>query len=506
MIIDSSDLWQVISNIIDRQVDMIPPPNHGKKMKLKSLESRVIIEPFRIRSVEPIRFTTMPEREKLLQDASWNPFLLKATDVQIDLLTDSGTGAMSSRQWSAMIQSDESYAGSSSFYRFETAVRDITGFKHVIPTHQGRAAENVLFSLLVQKGDVIPNNTHFDTTRAHVEHKGGEARDLLIPEGLEPLTIHPFKGNMDTARLEETIRETLGERSGKSQVEKARKKIPVIMLTVTNNSGGGQPVSMANVREVSRIARKHGIPFFIDACRFAENSWFIRMREEGYQDKKPIDIARELFSYADGCTMSAKKDGMSNIGGFLALNDDDLARECRSLSILTEGFPTYGGMAGYDMEAVATGLYEALDEGYLRYRIRSTEYLGEKLVDAGVSIIQPTGGHAVYIDARHMLPHIPPLEYPAWSLTNALYLTGGVRAVEIGSVMFGLQPDGTEKPAPMELVRLAIPRRVYTQSHVDFLADVVIHTYEQRKKLGGYRIASAPKVLRHFSARMAPMD
>ena len=506
MIIDSSDLWQVISNIIDRQVDMIPPPNHGKKMKLKSLESRVIIEPFRIRSVEPIRFTTMPEREKLLQDASWNPFLLKATDVQIDLLTDSGTGAMSSRQWSAMIQSDESYAGSSSFYRFETAVRDITGFKHVIPTHQGRAAENVLFSLLVQKGDVIPNNTHFDTTRAHVEHKGGEARDLLIPEGLEPLTIHPFKGNMDTARLEETIRETLGERSGKSQVEKARKKIPVIILTVTNNSGGGQPVSMANVREVSRIARKHGIPFFIDACRFAENSWFIRMREEGYQDKKPIDIARELFSYADGCTMSAKKDGMSNIGGFLALNDDDLARECRSLSILTEGFPTYGGMAGYDMEAVATGLYEALDEGYLRYRIRSTEYLGEKLVDAGVSIIQPTGGHAVYIDARHMLPHIPPLEYPAWSLTNALYLTGGVRAVEIGSVMFGLQPDGTEKPAPMELVRLAIPRRVYTQSHVDFLADVVIHTYEQRKKLGGYRIASAPKVLRHFSARMAPMD
>ncbi|TVQ67472.1 MAG: tryptophanase [Balneolaceae bacterium] len=491
-------------------------------MKLKSLESRVIIEPFRIRSVEPIRFTTMDEREKLLRDASWNPFLLKATDVLIDLLTDSGTGAMSSRQWAAMIESDESYAGSSSFYRFETAVRDITGFKHVIPTHQGRAAENVLFSLLVQNGDVIPNNTHFDTTRAHVEHKGGEARDLLIPEGLEPLTIHPFKGNMDTARLEQTIRETLGETSGetrnesrdnasgetrgKSQVEKARKKIPVIMLTVTNNSGGGQPVSMANVREVSRIARKHGIPFFIDACRFAENSWFVKIREEGYQDKTPIEIARELFSYADGCTMSAKKDGMSNIGGYLALNDDDLARECRSLSILTEGFPTYGGMAGYDMEAVAAGLYEALDEGYLRYRIRSTEYLGEKLVDAGVSIIQPTGGHAVYIDAKKMLPHIPPLQYPAWSLTNALYLTGGVRAVEIGSVMFGLQPDGTEKPAPMELVRLAIPRRVYTQSHIDYLADVVIHTYEQREKLGGYRIASAPKVLRHFSARLAPLE
>ncbi len=483
-------------------------------MKLKSINSNVIIEPFRIRSVEPIRFTTIRERQKLLEKASWNPFLLKATDVLIDLLTDSGTGAMSSRQWAAMIESDESYAGSSSFYRFETAVRDITGFKHVIPTHQGRAAENILFSLLVRKGDVIPNNTHFDTTRAHVEHRSGQALDLIIKEGLEPLTIHPFKGNMDTVRLEETIRETLGETTGEStdeissesQSERARKRIPVIMLTVTNNSGGGQPVSMANVREVSRIARKYGIPFFIDACRFAENSWFIKMREDGYQDKTPIDIARELFSYADGCTMSAKKDGMSNIGGYLALNDDDLARECRSLSILTEGFPTYGGMAGYDMEAVAAGLYEALDEGYLRYRIRSTEYLGEKLVDAGVSIIQPTGGHAVYIDARHMLPHIPPLQYPAWSLTNALYLTGGVRAVEIGSVMFGLQPDGTEKPAPMELVRLAIPRRVYTQSHIDYLADVVIHTYEQREKLDGYRIVAAPKVLRHFSARLEPLE
>ena len=482
-------------------------------MKLKPINSSVIIEPFRIRSVEPIRFTTMPEREKLLHEASWNPFRLKAADVLIDLLTDSGTGAMSSRQWSAMIESDESYAGSSSFYKFESAVRDITGFKHVIPTHQGRAAENILFSLFVKKGDVVPNNTHFDTTRAHVEHKKGRALDLLIQEGLEPQTIHPFKGNMDTVRLERVIRETLGqayseaqrEANRETQREAVRNNIPVIMLTVTNNSGGGQPVSMANVREVSRIARKYGIPFFIDACRFAENTWFIKIREDGYQDKKPIDIARELFSYADGCTMSAKKDGMSNIGGFLALNDDALARECRSLSILTEGFPTYGGMAGYDMEAVAAGLYEALDEGYLRYRIRSTEYLGEKLVDAGITIIQPTGGHAVYIDARKMLPHIPPLEYPAWSLTNALYLTGGVRAVEIGSVMFGLQPDGTEKPAHMELVRLAIPRRVYTQSHVDYLAEVVIHTYRQRDKLGGYRIVSAPNVLRHFSAEMEPI-
>ena len=512
-------------------------------MSLQPHKSNIIIEPFRIRSVEPIHFTTMEQREHLLKKASWNPFLLKAKDVLIDLLTDSGTGAMSSRQWAAMIESDESYAGSSSFYSFNSAVQDITGFKHVIPTHQGRAAENILFSLFVNDGDIIPNNTHFDTTRAHVEHKGGRAVDLLTETGLDLQAIHPFKGNMDTIKLEELIRKTLrdeiknGDSNNKSDRHKeahqkkdgsacaenahadnitkgsaaakpagAGKKIPVIMLTVTNNSGGGQPVSMANVREVSRIARKYGIPFFLDACRFAENCWFIKMREEGYQDKTPIEIARELFRLADGCTMSAKKDGMSNIGGFLALNDDELAKKCRSLSILTEGFPTYGGMAGYDMEAVAVGLYEALDEGYLRYRIRSTAYLGEKLMDAGISIVQPTGGHAVYIDARSMLPHIPPLQYPAWSFTNALYLTGGVRAVEIGSVMFGLQPDGSEKPAKMELVRLAIPRRVYTQSHVDYLADVVIHTYQQREKLRGYRISSAPDVLRHFSAELEPIE
>lgn len=462
-------------------------------MELSEIKSETIIEPFRIRSVEPIRFTTISERKHLLKKAGYNPFLLKAKDVLIDLLTDSGTGAMSSAQWAGIIASDESYAGSESFYRFEAAVQDITGYKHVIPTHQGRAAENILFTTIAKKGDVIPNNTHFDTTRAHVEHNEAEALDLVIDEGREPQTIHPFKGNMNIEKLEEAIK------------ERGRENIPVIMLTTTNNSGGGQPVSMENVKQVSEVAGKYGIPFFIDACRFAENSWFIKTREKEYADKSPLEIAKEMFSYADGCTMSAKKDGMSNIGGFLALNDDNLAKKCRSLTILTEGFPTYGGMAGYDMEAVAVGLYEALDEGYLRYRIRSTAYLGDKLIEAGISIVQPTGGHAVYIDAKIMLPHVPALQYPAWSLTNALYLVGGIRAVEIGSVMFGLQPDGSEKAAEMELVRLAIPRRVYTQSHVDYLAEVVIQTYEQSEQLKGYKIISDPSVLRHFSAELAPL-
>ncbi len=462
-------------------------------MNFNEFHSKTIIEPFRIRSVEPIAFNTMPDREKLLREAGYNPFQLKARNVLIDLLTDSGTGAMSSGQWAGMMASDESYAGSSSFEKFESTVKDITCFRHVIPTHQGRAAENILFTIIASDGDVIPNNTHFDTTRAHVENNGAEARDLVIPEGQKPRVIHPFKGNMDIEKLVETI-----EREG-------AEKIPVIMLTVTNNSGGGQPVSMENIANASKIARSYGIPFFLDACRFAENSWFIKIREKGYETKSPFEIAREMFSYADGCTMSAKKDGMSNIGGFLALNDDRLAERCRSMTILTEGFPTYGGMAGYDMEAVAVGLYDALDEGYLRYRIRSTAYLGEKLTDAGISIVQPTGGHAVYIDAGAMLPDIPPLKYPAWSLSNALYLIGGVRAVEIGSVMFGLQPDGSEKPAPMELVRLAIPRRVYTQSHIDYLAEVVIDAYRQRKNMGGYRIVSGPPVLRHFSAKLEPV-
>jgi tryptophanase len=458
-----------------------------------------IIEPFRVRSVEPIRFTTRSDRVAFLAGAGYNPFLLKAEQVLIDLLTDSGTGAMSSRQWSGMIASDESYAGAASFYRFESAVRDITGFKHVIPTHQGRAAEHILFSIIAHPGEVVLNNTHFDTTRAHVENRGAEARDLVIPEGRQPRLIHPFKGNIDLEALRRTIKEVGPER------------IPAVMITVTNNSGGGQPVSMANIRAASEIAHENGLPFIIDACRFAENSWFIKTREPGYADKQPIEIAREMFSYADGCTMSAKKDGMANIGGFLALNDDvpghpGLAAACRNVEILTEGFPTYGGMAGYDLEAIAVGLYEALDEGYLRYRIRSMEYLGEKLTRAGVAIVQPTGGHAVYLDAGAMLPHIPPLQYPAWSLNNALYLTGGVRGVEIGTVMFGLQPDGTEKPAAMDLVRLAFPRRVYTQSHVDYLAEVILAVHADRESLRGYRVVEQASVLRHFTARLAPLE
>ncbi len=454
---------------------------------------KTIIEPFRVRSVEPIRFTTRAEREHYLAAAGYNPFLLRAEHVLIDLLTDSGTGAMSSRQWAGMIASDESYAGAASFYRFEAAVQDITGFKHVIPAHQGRAAEHILFPAIAKPGDVIPSNTHFDTTRAHVENTGAEARDLVIAEGRQPRLIHPFKGNMDVDALRATIAEV------------GRARIPAIMLTVTNNSGGGQPVSMANVRAVSAVAREFGIPFFIDACRFAENAWFIKLREEGYAEVTPIEIAREMFSYADGCTMSAKKDGMANIGGFLALNDDALAACCRTREILTEGFPTYGGMAGYDLEAVAVGLYEALDEGYLRYRIRSIAYLGEKLTGAGVPIVQPTGGHAVYLDARSIAPHIPPLRYPAWSLNNALYLVGGVRGVEIGSVMFGLHPDGTETPAANELVRLAFPRRVYTQSHVDYLAEVILAVHAQRDRLPPYRITSQAPVLRHFTARLEPI-
>jgi len=463
-------------------------------MNLKEFQTDTIIEPFRIRSVEPIRFNTMEDRLKLLEEAGHNPFLLKAEDVLIDLLTDSGTGAMSSQQWSGMISSDESYAGSSSYYKFEKSVQDITGFKHVIPTHQGRAAEHILFSNIGAEGKVVPNNTHFDTTRAHVEHAGAEAVDLVIEEGKNPRGFYPFKGNMDLEKLRELI-ETRGAET-----------IPVIMVTVTNNSGGGQPVSMENIRGISGIAREYGIPFFIDACRFAENAWFIKTREEGYSDTSPLEIAREMFRYADGCTMSAKKDGMSNIGGFLALNDDEWAERCRSTEILTEGFPTYGGMAGYDMEAVAAGLYEALEEDYLRYRVRSIAYLGDKLTSAGIPIVQPTGGHAVYLDAKEMLDHLPPRQYPAWSFNNALYLLGGVRGVEIGTVMFGLQPDGSEQPASMELVRLAFPRRVYTQSHVDYLSEVIISAYDQRDRLPGYRIISAPDVLRHFSAKLEPIE
>ena len=458
-----------------------------------SFVPRTIIEPFRIRSVEPIRFSTHAERAAALAAAGNNPFQLRSEQVLIDLLTDSGTGAMSSRQWAEMIASDESYAGARSFYKFESAVREITGYRHVLPTHQGRAAEHILMSTVVKQGDIVPNNAHFDTTRAHVEHAGGIARDLPIAEADHPRTLHPFKGNMDVEALRALV-----QREG-------RARIPLIMLTVTNNSGGGQPVSLENARAVSAVARAHGIPFIIDACRFAENAWFVKTREAGQGERSPRAIARELFDLADGCTMSAKKDGMANIGGFLALNDDALAGRCRTLEILTEGFPTYGGMAGYDLEAIAQGLWEALDPDYLRYRVRSIAYLGDLLTKAGVPLVLPTGGHAVYLDAKEMLPHVPALQYPAWSLNNALFLTGGVRGVEIGSVMFGRQADRTERPAPKELVRLAFPRRVYTQSHVDYLGEVILHVYGMRASLGGYRIVEEPPSLRHFTARLEPL-
>ena len=409
----------------------------------------------------------------------------------IDLLTDSGTGAMSSRQWAGMMMGDESYAGARSFYKFEAAVKEITGFKHILPTHQGRAAERILFGSALKPGDIVVNNTHFDTTRANVEYRGAVAMDIPIPEAHHPDQYHPFKGNMDLARLEDVLREHEG-------------RVKMVMITVTNNSGGGQPVSMANIRGASEIAHRHGVPFFIDACRFAENAWFIKMREEGYADKTPLEIAQEMFSYADGATMSAKKDGMANIGGFLALNDDELARKCRNMEILGEGFPTYGGLAGYDLEAIAVGLFEALNEDYLAYRIRSIAYLGERMKQAGIPFIEPTGGHAVYIDARKLLPHIPWNEYPAWALSLVMYVEGGVRSVEIGSVMFGRQPDGSEKPAAMELVRMAFPRRVYTQSHVDYLAEVLDYVKEIAPRIRGVRIVEEPPVLRHFTARFAP--
>jgi tryptophanase len=448
---------------------------------------KTIIEPFRIKSVEPIRFTTPEERERALKAAGNNVFCLDAEDVLIDLLTDSGTGAMSSDQWSAIMRGDESYAGSRSFHRFRNVIHELTGFRHIIPTHQGRAAERILFHTILKPGDLVLNNTHFDTTRANIEVEEAEARDLVIPEGRVPALLHPFKGNMDLTRLERTL---LAEGD----------RVVLVMVTVTNNSGGGQPVSLENLRGVRALCDRYHKPFFLDACRFAENAWFIKMREPGQQDRTPREIAREMFSLADGCTMSAKKDGLANIGGFLAMNDDRWAEECRNLLILTEGFPTYGGLAGYDLEAIAQGLEEVTDESYLRYRIRSIEYLAERLIAGGVPVVQPPGGHAVYIDARAMLPHIPPLQYPGVALVNAMYLAGGIRACEIGTVMFGLQPDGTEVPAAMDLVRLAIPRRLYTQSHIDYVAEVVLEVAEKRESLGGLRIVKSARRLRHFTA------
>jgi len=451
---------------------------------------KTIIDPCRLASVEALHFPDRAERERALETAGWNVFLLRGDDVIVDLLTDSGTGAMSSAQWGALMQGDESYAGSRSFYRFQSVVQDLTGFRHIIPTHQGRAAERILFHSVLRRGEIVPNNNHFDTTRANIEVEGAEARDLVIAEGKVPALIHPFKGNVDLEALERTLAES-GDR------------VPLVMVTVTNNSGGGQPVSMANLRAVRALCDRFKKPLFLDACRFAENAWFIKQREPEFADWTPKKIAQAMFALADGCTMSAKKDGLANIGGFLAMNNDVWAETARRLLILTEGFPTYGGLAGYDLEAIARGLEEVVEAPYLHYRIRSTAYLGEKLTAAGVPIIQPPGGHAIYIDARALLPQVPPLQYPGIALVNALYLEGGVRGVEIGTVMFGLAPDGREAPAAMDLVRLAIPRRVYTQSHIDYVAEVVIAVAERRDQLRGYRIVESPGVLRHFTARFA---
>jgi tyrosine phenol-lyase len=448
---------------------------------------RTIVEPFRIKCVEPIRWTTRPQREQLLRAAFYNLFLLPADDVLIDLLTDSGTGAMSTHQWAAMMEGDESYAGSRSFERFRDSVQEIFGYKHVIPTHQGRAAERILFSVMCKKGDVVPNNTHFDTTRANVEFVGAEARDLVIPEGRQPSLKHPFKGNMDVEALEALIQKV------------GRERVPLVMLTVTNNSGGGQPVSMENVKAVSALCRKHRIPLYFDACRFAENSYFIKTRERGYESKTPKQIAQEMFCYGDGCTMSAKKDGLANIGGFLCTNDDVLAQQEKNLLILTEGYPTYGGLAGRDLEAIAVGVQEALHEDYLEYRIASTAYLGNHIADHGVPIVQPPGGHAIYIDARAFLPHIPPDGFPGVALANELYLEGGIRSVEIGTLMFGAA-------AKMDLVRLAIPRRVYTQSHIDYVVEIILAVWGKREQIQGLKLSYQAPFLRHFTARLEPMD
>ncbi len=456
---------------------------------------KTIIEPFKIKSVEPIRFSTREEREVVLRRGHYNLFLVPAEDVTIDLLTDSGTSAMSAAQWAGMMQGDESYAGAKSFYRFEAKVRELTGFRHIIPTHQGRAAERILFAILGGAGTIIPNNSHFDTTRANAEFSGAEAVDLPAPEGLDPELVADFKGNMDTGALGNLI---AGRGAG---------KIPVCIMTITNNSGGGQPVSMENIRTASAICRAHGIPFFLDACRFAENAWFIKKRERGYADVPLKTIVREMFACADGATMSAKKDALVNMGGFLALNDDALALRARNLLVITEGFPTYGGLAGRDLEAIAQGLDEILDENYLHYRIRSVEYLGERLIAGGVPILRPPGGHAIYLNARKFLPHVPPAEFPGQSLVVELYRTGGIRSAEIGSVMFGRNDAGGDfVPARMELVRLAIPRRVYTQSHIDYVIEVVLECFGRRESMKGYRIVEEPPMLRHFTAKFAPVD
>ncbi|WP_316857952.1 tryptophanase [uncultured Cohaesibacter sp.] len=454
---------------------------------------KTIIEPFRIKSVEPIRMTTRAEREARLKAADYNLFALKSEDVIIDLLTDSGTGAMSSEQWAAVMRGDESYAGSPSYYRFKDSVQDLMPFEHIIPTHQGRAAEAILVSIFGGAGKTVPSNTHFDTTRGNIEASGAEAFDLVIDEGKDPASLHPFKGNMDLAKLEAFL-----EQHGDS--------VPMVMITITNNAGGGQPVSLANIRAVAELAHKYGKPFIIDGCRFSENAWFIKLREEGQQNRPIRDIVRDCFSVADGMTMSAKKDAFGNIGGWIAFNDDSFAEQARVRLIQTEGFPTYGGLAGRDLEALAQGLHEIIDEDYLRYRIRTNEYIIEKLDALGIPVVKPAGGHAVFVDAKGWLPHIDPLKYPAHTVACKLYEIGGIRSCEIGSVMFGRQTDGSEKPAAMELVRLAFPRRTYTQSHADYVVEAFEQLAAEKDQLKGFRIIREPKLMRHFTCSFAPLD
>ena len=455
---------------------------------------RTIIEPFRIKMTEPLKITTREHREQALAEAHHNVFLLAAEDCCIDLLTDSGTGAMSAQQWAAMMLGDESYAGSRSWKKFESAVHEITGIEHVFPTHQGRAAEGILAACVLSPGDIIPNNSHFDTTRANIEYVGGIALNLPCPEAFETGVPAPFKGNMDVEALSKAI------------AEHGTEKIPFAMITVTNNTGGGQPVSMANIKAVKAVLEEHDIPLIIDACRFAENAYFIRQREPGYENSSLLEIAQEMFSLADGATMSCKKDGLANIGGFLVCRNQEWADRFRNLLILREGFPTYGGLAGRDLEAIAVGLMEALDYDYQVYRHATVEYMVERLTTMGIPMVQPAGGHAVFLDARKMLPHVPQLQYPGIGIVNALFLEGGVRAVELGTVMFGhFDSDGHEQPSPLELVRLAFPRRVYTQSHFDYLIEVIAEVWQNREAIGGHRIVRQPKLLRHFTCHFEPV-
>ena len=453
---------------------------------------KTIIEPFRIKAVEPITLTTEEDRRGFLKKAHHNLFLLPSSQVLIDLLTDSGTGAMSSAQWAAIMTGDESYAGSPSFYRFEAAVKNLMPFKHVLPTHQGRAAEAMLMALYGGEGKMVPNNTHFDTTRANVEASGAIAQDFVIAAGLDPANEHPFKGNMDIDAL-------------KTFMAANHEHVPLVMLTITNNAGGGQPVSLENIRAVAAVARAYAKPFYIDGCRFAENAWFIKLREPGQADRSIPDIVRDCFAETDGMTMSAKKDGLGNIGGWLALNDDAKAEQARAHLIRTEGFPTYGGLAGRDLDALAVGLEEVVDENYLAYRVRSNAYIVERLDALGVPVVKPAGGHAVFVDARAWLNHIDPMHYPGQALAVALYEAGGIRSCEIGTVMFGRQKDGTEQRAPMDLVRLAMPRRTYTQSHADYIVEVFEKITRRKASLKGLRIRKEPAMLRHFTCEFEPM-